>query len=297
MTPRASFGTLATRVGAVRDRRARHASYVDIGEAKVDRYELNARFTTDENGLLVNVSPLLAEILSAESSADLVGVSLRSLFIDAGLADRLIDQVTPKRTLRDARAELRRLDGTEIWASVSLHRPCDGECLIGTLTDVTEFARLAQDLFQSESRYRSVFLDLPTPMWELDLSAARDLLRADEKSLAADSDEHLADLLIEKLAVRDINDAARTALGLSGEERPGESLAGLIRLLGGRSRIADHVRKFLEASEPFVTDAVGMGRDGRERALTVTWIAPDAIGRRDVSRTAVAVVAHDGLVL
>ena len=297
MTPRASFGTLATRVGAVRDRRARHASYVDVGEAKVDRYELNARFTTDENGLLVNVSPLLAEILSAESSADLIGVSLRSLFVDAGLADRLIDQVAPKRTLRDARAELRRLDGTEIWANVSLHRPRDGECLIGTLTDVTEFARLAQDLFQSESRYRSVFLDLPTPMWELDLSAARDLLRADEESLAADSDEHLADLIIEKLDVRDINDAARTALGLSGEARPGESLEGLMRLLGGRSRIADHVRKFLEASEPFVTDAVGMGRDGSERALTVTWIAPDAIGRRDVSRTAVAVVAHDGLLL
>ena len=297
MTPRASFGKLATRVGAIRDRRAQRPSYVEIGEAKVDRFELNARFTTDSEGLLVNVSPLLAETLSAASSSDLVGAPLRSLFVDSCLADRLIGQVTPKRTLRDARVQLRRMDGTEIWASVSLHRPREDAALIGTLTDVTEFARLAQDLYQSESRYRSVFLDLPTPMWEIDLSAAQALLRADEQSLAADSEEQLADLIIKQLAVRDINDSVRTALGLGAEASPSDSLDGLIHLLGGRSRLADHVRKFLEASEPFVTDAVGMGRDGRQRALTVTWIAPEVIGRRDVARTAVAVVAHDGLFL
>lgn len=288
MRARAGFESLATRVGFTRDRRAQPPSYGRAVDLAVDRFELNARFTTDEHGIIVNVSPLLLETLGADGDADLMGAPLSDLFVDPDMATTLVRRLTPRRTLRDAHAEVKRADGTTIWVSISMQRPTEGGKVIGTMVDVTHFAQLAQNLFRSESRYRSVFMDLPAPMWELDLTQAWALLHRSGYAIVAPVD--LERELMDRLRIVDANDAARAALGLSSQAEYVEMLVPLATLLGGPELMSMHVQAFLGSPGPLVAEMTGHSARGGEQPWNVTWIAPDAIGRRDVSRTALAVV-------
>lgn len=261
----------------------------------MDRFELNARFTTDEHGTIVNVSPLLLETLGATGEAGLIGSPLKNLFVDPEMATALVSRLSPKRTLRDAHVEVVRADGSTMWVSISMQRPTEGGKIIGTMVDVTQFAHLAQKLFRSESRYRSVFMDLPAPMWELDLTRVRELVHGPDSTHGQGIDPEFA--VVDQIEIVDANDAALSALGLSGEVDYLEMLHPLVAFLGGPRVMSSHVHAFLGSPGPLVAEIDGTSACGQEQRWNVTWIAPDAIGRRDVSRTALAVVPRSDISL
>ncbi len=91
------------------------------------------------------------------------------------LAAREIDGYTLEKRYR-------RKDGSAMWARVSvsgiINEADELETVVAMITDITERKQAEQAMYASESRYRSLFEDMPIGLLELELSAVKATLEA-----------------------------------------------------------------------------------------------------------------------
>jgi len=114
-----------------------------------------AVFRTTPDSRIVAGNPALAELIGAESVADLVDIDVRSLYIDPKARDHMRSRIANSGTIPPEEIELSRLDGRTIWVRVSTFGVFDdaGEVAFyqGVLEDVTESRRTDAELMRSNA--------------------------------------------------------------------------------------------------------------------------------------------------
>ncbi len=114
-----------------------------------------AVFRTTPDGRIVAGNPALAELVGADSVADLVDVDVRSLYADPQARDSMMSRVAASGAIPPEEIELRLLDGRSIWVRVSTFGVFDdaGEVVFyqGVLEDVTASRRTDAELVRSNA--------------------------------------------------------------------------------------------------------------------------------------------------
>lgn len=124
-------------------------------------------------GRFLRANPAHARILGYDGAAELMKVSVRSLYQDPDERDRLLAALRAEGHVHNMAIHLRRKDGMSITAAVTatLHRDSDGEpdWIDGVLEDITQRERTEEALRESERRFREFAEMMPQTVFEMDL--------------------------------------------------------------------------------------------------------------------------------
>jgi len=106
------------------------------------------RTSPGEGGTVLEANPALADIVDAETPADLVGRSVRSFYADPSDREDVLDRLQSTGAVRGKNVAFETLAGERIWVSVTAHLVEEGEDthLYGILREVTAERRRKRDL-------------------------------------------------------------------------------------------------------------------------------------------------------
>lgn len=253
--------------------------------------ELTATLSMDSKGRVTRASPYMAELLGSVSGRQLIGQTFQSMFARPRHGESVVARCVPGSTVRNVEAELRRADGTSMWALITLRRTKNGAKLHASVADVTDLAQAWQTLARSEMRYRSLFESVPVPIWEIDLRPAVSVLGRVKRQRPNVSRLELAAHLVGALRLVHANDSAND-LVIDDVQSDSAVIRSLVRAAGGPTGIEllGQVERFVDAGRSASTYAIGRGADGSERKVSVTWNAPVVGDHLDLSRATVSVV-------
>ncbi len=129
-------------------------------------------YRTTSDGRIANANPAMAQMLGFESVEALVGSAAVDLYVRPDVRREWTRRLETEGLVRAFEAELRRRDGTALWALESARAALDAEGRIlhieGTVQDITERKMAELRLRDSESQYRLLFDANPHPMWVID---------------------------------------------------------------------------------------------------------------------------------
>lgn len=124
-------------------------------------------------GGFIDVNLALARMLGYETQAELMMMAprqTRQLYVDDEHATQLLDQLERQGQIEDVQSRIYKRDGSIIWISENARAVCDaaGHLVFyeGTVVDITARIEAEARLKQSEQKYRALFQDSVTGMFQ-----------------------------------------------------------------------------------------------------------------------------------
>lgn len=173
----------------------------------------------------------------------------------------------------------RRKDGSALEVEIRA-RPVEWRgqtCMMNTVIDITDQIRYRRTLEESERRYRTLFQDSPTPLWEEDFRAVKASL--DELAAQGVSDlpgyfrQHpqAVSRIVSQVRVLDVNDAVCKLYNTTREEL----LAGLSEIfdIGSAPAFAEELTRVARGERQFDMEVVLRTLHGEARHTIIHWAA------------------------
>jgi PAS domain S-box-containing protein len=130
-------------------------------------------YRTDNNGILIWISPSAVKMLQCNSTEELLGRNFTDEFFTDSTQRRLfLQQLEEKGRITDYQLEMRRSDGSIITVSTDSHCYKDEDGNIagveGVCRDITERRDTEEALIQSERKYHALIENSPGVTWRSD---------------------------------------------------------------------------------------------------------------------------------
>jgi PAS domain S-box-containing protein len=187
------------------------------------------------------VNPALARLLGYTDPGELLALAppaIAELYLDPARRGEFLQQLAAWGVLGAFESEVRRRDGTVVWISENVRAERDGAGRIarihGFVSDITGRKRAELALRDGEARYRALFEDSPVAILELDYAGIREWFAELRAAGVADLAARLRDDAggrrrgLERVTVRQVNEAALRLLHAQGRAQLSGPLAGLM---------------------------------------------------------------------
>ena len=130
-------------------------------------------YRTASDRRIATANPAMAQMLGFATVEELIGSDALDLYVDPELRKEWARRLETEGLVQGFEAQLRRRDGTALWALESARAALDDEGRIlhieGTVQDITERKLAELRLRDSEATYRLLFDANPHPMFVIDV--------------------------------------------------------------------------------------------------------------------------------
>jgi len=129
-------------------------------------------YRTSSDRRIANANPAMAQMLGFASVEALIGSDAVELYVEPEVRREWARRLETEGLVQGFEAQLRRHDGSALWALESARATLDDAGRIlhieGTVQDITERKQAELRLRDSEAQYRLLFDANPHPMWVVD---------------------------------------------------------------------------------------------------------------------------------
>ncbi len=140
-------------------------------------------YRTASDRRIANANPAMAQMLGFDSVEALIGSDAVELYVEPEVRREWVRRLETEGLVQAFEAQLRRRDGSALWALESARATLDDDGRIlhieGTVQDITERKQAELRLRDSEAQYRLLFDANPHPMWVIDPETIRFLAAND----------------------------------------------------------------------------------------------------------------------
>lgn len=194
------------------------------------------RTTAEPGGHLISTNPALAKMFGYEAPEEMYDVKVSDLYQNPKEREKFIHTISSVGAITDYEVELKRIDGSSFWGSLSARavKERDGSVayLDGILEDITERRQAEAALKESEEKYRILIDNAGAPVTYLSLDGTILLINTiGGKNLGGIPDEFVGKSIYDLLP--DVADITRDRIRQVVESKTGCGFEDLIKLPSG----------------------------------------------------------------